>query len=232
MRSASLLVVLAATACLAGPAPPASAADGAYALPPGVGAAPPEAGGTSASAAAELAALVRAILAPSFAADWRGIEALKQVDWAPLPPKSLRDCLPDGGCHVRQGTAYLGGRPFGVLASGGRGLVSHFHLRNAGEPVGKAAVLAALRRAGLAPEPARCQAAAASAPGAGGTSWYRVAGPGAGPGVVSMQTSCDGRPCEGYVVSPGSGLPALPSSQLGPQGERCGAAVAGDGRRE
>ena len=231
MRSASSLVVLAATACLAGPAPPAAAAGGAFASPPGAGAAPPDADGTPASAAAEFAALVRAILAPSFAADWRGIEALKQVDWAPLPPKSLRDCLPDGGCHVRQGTAYLGGRPFGVLASGGRGLVTHFHLRNAGEPVGGPAVLAALRREGLAPEPVRCPAAA-SGPGAGGTSGYRVAGPGAGPGVVSIQTSCDGRPCEGYVVSPGSGPPPLPPSPPGLRAGRCGTAAAADGRRE
>ena len=174
---------------------------------------------------------MRTILAPSFAADWRGIEALRQVDWAPLPPKSLQDCLPDGGCHVRQGTAYLGGRPFGVLASGARSLVSHIHLRNAGEPVGEAVVVAALRRAGLAPELARCPVAATPGPGTGGTNWYRVAGPGANPGVVSIQTSCDGRPCEGYVVSPGRELPPLPPRQPALYGEQCGAAAPGDGRR-
>jgi len=58
----------------------------------------------------ELAATVRQVLGKTFVPDWQGIEALKSVDWAPLPPRMLQNCLPDGGCFARQGTAHIGGR--------------------------------------------------------------------------------------------------------------------------
>ncbi len=229
MRSASSSAAIAAAAlvfaCLGLPAVPVSAAVPGTAATEGVPAAPDA--GTAAAGAAEVAATVKAILGPKFSLDWRGVEALRAFDWTPLPPKMLQDCLPDGGCFVRQGTAQLGGRTVAVLASGARGFVSHVYLRNPAEPFGEAALLAALRQAGLAPVLARCPAAAAPGRGTGGTSWYRVAGKGLQPGVVSIQTSCNGRPCEGFSVSPGPELPPLQPHQLALYSEQCSAEAAG-----
>jgi hypothetical protein len=179
----------------------------------------------------DVAATVEAVLDKSFAVDWQGIEALKSIDWAPLPPKTLRDCLPDGGCFARQGTAHLGGRPLAVLASGARGFVSHIYLRNPGAPFGEAAVLSALRQAGLATTLARCPVAGSAGPGSGGTHWYRVASARTNPGYVSIQTSCNGTPCEGFAVSPGDELPPLQPDQLRLYSEQCQAGGQGQPRQ-
>ena len=138
-----------------------------------------------------------------------------------LPPKMLQDCLPDGGCFVRQGTAQIGDRTLAVLASGARSLVAHLYLRNPGTPFGETAVLAALRQAGLAAEPARCPATTHPGPGTGGTRWYRVVGAGTNPGYVSIQTSCNGTPCEGFAVSLGDQLPPLQPNQVPLYSEQC-----------
>ena len=171
----------------------------------------------------DLAATVKLVLGKTFAPDWQGIETLRSIDWAALPPKSLQDCLPDGGCFVRQGTAQIGGRTLAVLASGARDFVSHLYLRNPGAPFGEAAVLAALREAGLTAELARCPVAAAAGPGSGGTYWFRVRGAGLNPGYVSIQSSCNGTPCEGFAVSQGDQLPALQPNQSHLYSERCAA---------
>jgi len=172
----------------------------------------------------ELAATLGQMLGKRFVADWQGVEALKAVDWAPLPPRMLRDCLPDGGCFARQGTARIGDRTLGVLASGARDFVSHLHLRNPGPPFGETAVLAALRQAGLTSTLARCPVAATPGPGTGGTNWYRVSGAGLGPGYLSIQTSCNGQPCEGFVVSLGDRLPPLQPDQQRLYSQQCAAA--------
>lgn len=163
-----------------------------------------------ASAEEELAALLTAPLAKGFGDDWRSIERMRGVRWAPLPPKMLQNCLPDGGCFTRDGVAQVGGRRIGVGATGARMMAGNFYFRNAGAPFGEAAVLAALKRAGHAVELKRCPV-----PGsAGGQNWYRVAGPRSEPGILAVQTSCRGQPCEGFAVTRGEELPPLQPQQL------------------
>ena len=170
----------------------------------------------------ELASAIQAFYGQSFTADWSGLEALPGVQWAPLPPTMLQNCLPDGGCFTRQGKAMIGGRGLMVVASGARAIVSHLYLRNATAPFGEAVVLAALGELGLTAELARCPV-----PGTpGGTNWYRVSGAGANAGVLSIQTSCGGKPCEGFVLSQGEELPALQPAQLKLYSEQCSAPPA------
>jgi hypothetical protein len=170
----------------------------------------------------ELAAAIKAFYSPSFTADWSALEALPGIQWAPLPPTALQNCLPDGGCFSRVGKASIGGRNLMAVASGARTIVGHLYLRNATAPFGEAAVLAALSGAGLTAELARCPLAGTP----GGTNWYRLKGAGSNPGVLSVQTSCNGRPCEGFVLSPGEELPALQPAQLKLYSEQCQAPPA------
>ena len=167
----------------------------------------------------ELAAAIKAFYSPSFTSDWSGLEALPGIQWAPLPPTMLKNCLPDGGCFSWQGKATIGGRNLLAVASGARTIVGTLYLRNATAPFGEAVVLAALSSAGLTAELARCPV-----PGtAGGTNWYRLKGAGANPGIFSVQSSCNGRPCEGFALSRGEELPALQPAQLKLYSEQCSA---------
>lgn len=170
----------------------------------------------------ELAAALKAFYSQSFTADWSGLEALPGIQWAPLPPTELKNCLPDGGCFSRPGKASIGGRNMIAVASGARTIVANLYLRNATAPFGEAAVLAALGGVGLSTELARCPV-----PGTpGGTNWYRVNGAGVNAGVFSVQTSCNGRPCEGFALSQGEELPALQPAQLKLYSEQCSAPPA------
>ncbi len=170
----------------------------------------------------DLAAVVKTYFGTSFAADWQGIEKLPGIQWAPLPPTSLQNCLPDGGCFTRQGRLQIGGRNFVVVATGARTMVNNLYLRSAAAPTGEEIVLATLKARGITAELARCPV-----PGtAGGTSWYRLKGAALNPGVLSIQTSCNGKPCEGYVLSQGDDLPALQPAQLKLYSERCSAPAA------
>jgi hypothetical protein len=170
----------------------------------------------------ELAAAIKVVYGKAFVADWTGIEKLPGVEWAPLPPRMLQNCLPDGGCFTRTGKAVIAGRNIVVMATGARTMVNNLYLRNAAAPFGEAAVLAALKEAGLTTELARCPVQAA----AGGTNWYRLKGASANPGVLSIQTSCNGRPCEGFVLTQGTDLPQLQPAQLKLYSEQCSAPPA------
>jgi hypothetical protein len=170
----------------------------------------------------DLAAAIKAFYSQSFTADWSGLEALPGIQWAPLPPTMLQNCLPDGGCFTRQGKATIGGHNLLAIASGARTIVANLYLRNATAPFGEAAALAALSGAGLTAELARCPV-----PGTpGGTNWYRLNGAGVNPGVLSVQTSCNGKPCEGFALSQGEELPALQPAQLKLYSEQCSAPPA------
>jgi hypothetical protein len=57
--------------------------------------------------------------------------------------------------------------------------------------------------------------------GAGGTNWYRVQGTNLSPGILSMQPATAARPTEGFVLSAGEELPALPPNQLTLYSDRC-----------
>lgn len=172
----------------------------------------------------ELASTIKLILSKNFVNDWQGIEKLPGIKWAPLPPTMLQNCLPDGGCFTRQGMLAAGGRNLVVIATGARTIVSHIYFRNSTAPIGEAAVLAALKQSGFSADLARCPV-----PGTiGGTNWYRLKGPATEPGYVSVQTSCNGKPCEGFSVSPGEDLPQLQPNQLSLYSEKCSAANASD----
>jgi hypothetical protein len=169
-----------------------------------------------------LTAIVRVFLAPNYDTDWSGLEKLPGIKWAPLPPKMLDNCLPDGGCFTRQGTANLGGKAISVMATGARTIVTHVYLRNPGVAIGEAQVVAALKQAGFSQELARCPM-----PGTiGGTNWYRLKAAGSGPGFIAIQTSCNGKPCEGFTLTMGTDLPPLQPNQLRLYSEQCSAGTS------
>jgi hypothetical protein len=170
----------------------------------------------------DIAAVIRQFFSKTLIPEWSGIEKLTAIQWAPLPPTMLQKCLPDGGCFTRTGKAVVGGRNIIVVATGARTMVSHLYLRNTAAPFGETPVLAALKAAGLTAELARCPVQSAG----GGTNWYRLNGPTSNPGVLSVQTSCNGRPCEGFVLTVGTDLPQLQPAQLKLYSEQCSAPPA------
>jgi hypothetical protein len=170
----------------------------------------------------ELAGTIKAFFNKNFVTDWAGLEALPGVKWAPLPPASLQNCLADGGCFARQGAAAIGGRRLVAIATGARTIVSNVYLRNVTAPFGEEAVVGALKEEGLSAELARCPVKA----GVGGTNWYRLKSASTNPGYVSIQSSCNGRPCEGFVLTQGADLPPLQPNQLRLYTEQCSATGA------
>lgn len=172
----------------------------------------------------DLVGVVRTWLAPKIGNGWEGLDKLPGIRWAAAAPTSLKNCLPDGGCYTRQGAATLGDRNLTAIATGARTIVSYLYLRNTTAPIGEVAVIQALTDAGFAPVLARCPVR--TGPGAGGTNWYRLKGEGSVPGVLSIQTSCNGRPCEGFVLSQSEELPPLQASQVSIYSTQCAAGVA------
>jgi len=172
----------------------------------------------------DLVTILGAFLGKEFVSDWDGIGKLPSVRWAVDQPRALPNCLPDGSCYARQGSAMVAGRNLSVVATGARTIVTYIYLRNASAPFGEPAVVTALTEAGYAPSLARCPASG----GTGGTNWYRLKSKAANPGVLSIQTSCGGRPCEGFVLSQGDELPALQPNQLNLYTDQC--AVGADRR--
>lgn len=167
----------------------------------------------------EFAGLLEAFLSKSFVNDWEGVEKLPKVKWAPLPPADLKTCLPEGGCYTRQGTVSIGGRNLLVVATGARTIVTHLFVRNPAAPIGDAAVLAALNKANLTTGLARCPIKT----GVGGTNWYSVRGDKVETGHLMVQSSCNGKACEGYVLSRSDKLPPLLPNQLALYSEKCSA---------
>jgi hypothetical protein len=172
----------------------------------------------------DFTATIKLILNKNFVADWQGIEKLPGIKWAPLPPTMLQNCLPDGGCFTRQGMLVTEGRNLVVIATGARTIVTHIYFRNSTTPIGEAAILTALKAEGLSAELARCPARGSI----GGTNWYRLNGMGSERGYLSVQTSCNGKPCEGFSVSLGEDLPPLQPNQLSLYSEKCSATDPGD----
>jgi hypothetical protein len=165
----------------------------------------------------EFAGLVKAYLGLGLPTDWDGVDKLASTKWAALPPTSLRNCLPNGDCFTRQGTATLGGRNLVVVATGARTMVINLLFRNMSAPMGEPAVLAALTQAGLTADLARCPVKS----GVAGTSWYRLKGANLAPGILSIQPAAAGRPNEGFVLSQGEDLPALSPNMLALYTEQC-----------
>lgn len=165
----------------------------------------------------EFAGIVTAFLGKDFVTDWHGVEKLPGVKWATLPPVELKTCLPDGGCYTRQGAVSIGGRNLMIVATGARTIVTHLFVRNPNLPLGEAAVLGALKSAGLVTGLARCPLKA----GTGGTNWYSVQGEKIESSHLSVQTSCNGRACEGFVLTRSDRLPPLLPAQLALYSDTC-----------
>ncbi|MGE0439996.1 MAG: hypothetical protein AB7S39_05855 [Gemmatimonadales bacterium] len=170
--------------------------------------------GQPANPAEHLAAVSRTFLATA-SADWDGLDRLPGIQWAALPPASLRNCLPNGDCFARQGTAAIGATRLAIVASGARTIVAHLLIRATGTLPGGSAVIAALGAAGLETELARCPVTAGP-----GTSWYRVRGEGV-LGTIAIQPAAAGRATEGYILTRGEELPALEPNQLASYTEQC-----------
>jgi hypothetical protein len=167
---------------------------------------------------ADLVGLVRAYLGMDLPMDWDGLEGLPNTKWAALPPTMLKNCLPDGGCFTRQGTATLGGRNLTLMVTGARTMVLNLYIRNTGALIGEAAVVTALKQFDPATELARCPVRG----GPGTTNWYRVKGAKSA-GYFSVQTVRGARPSEGFVLSYGNELPALQPNQLAMYSLQCAA---------
>jgi hypothetical protein len=167
----------------------------------------------------EIAGIIQAFLAKDFSTEWRGVDSLPRIAWADLPATGLQNCLPDGNCYVRQGTVVVGERNIAATAAGARTFTTSLYLRNAAKPFGEASILTALREASFSAELARCPAAGT----AGSSHWYRLRSPKTNPGVLSIQTSCNGTACESFVVSHGEALPPLQASEVRLYSEECGA---------
>lgn len=167
----------------------------------------------------DLGTIAKTFFAASTSTDWDGLETLPDFRWAPLPPTSLKNCLPNGDCYARQGASAIDGRQLQVLATGARTIVVTLLLRSQGAPFGGAATLATLAKAGLATSIARCPLNPASA----ATTWYRVTGPDLSPGFLAIQPASAARPNEGFTLIRSDELPALPPAQLAQYSERCAA---------
>lgn len=177
----------------------------------------------------QLAEVVAALMMPAGSegsyGDWGDLERAKQVKWQALPPNMLDDGLPDGNYFTRKGLANLGGRPFGVVATGARTMVVNVYFRNVGPtPVGEAVALDALRRRGLSVTLARCPVKGAV--GAGNT-WWRLEAPGKRPAWLNSQINCNGKPCEGYALLLGETLPSLTPELQRVYTDRCAGTTAG-----
>ncbi len=165
----------------------------------------------------ELVVIVRAFAGMSHPADWRGIEQLPGIRWAPLPPTALQSCAPDGNCFVRRGETTIGGRRLAVLATGARTMVFNIYLRNGGAPIGAAPILATLRQSSLTATLARCPVRGSR----GSTNWYRLSGAGVSPMILAIQAANNRGAGEGFVLSSGTDLPKLQPNQLALYSEEC-----------
>jgi hypothetical protein len=150
--------------------------------------------------------------------DWGYLDPVRLVRWGPLPPKMQNDALRDGSYFSRPGVMDLDGRRVSVAATGARTMVTNVYFRNDGAPLGEAAALAGLQRAGLALELVRCPIKASPA---AGSKWWRIEGAGKQPAWFRMQTSCDGAKCEEFALLLGEKLPSMTPQESRLYTDRC-----------
>jgi hypothetical protein len=170
----------------------------------------------------DVAGLIKSLMTHG-GADWDSIDDVKAITWKPLPTTMLQDCLPDGGCFTRSGSAKIGGQPVTLLATGARTMVFNFYIKNSGPHVGEAALVAALKGAGLGPVLARCPLKPNDAEH--NSKWWRVKN-GEAKGFVSLTYSCGAKRCEGVGYSAGADLSKLDPGELAMYSEQCAASVA------
>ena len=170
----------------------------------------------------DFAAIVKAWVMMPQPGEWSSLDKLPLVRWAPLPPASLKNCLPDGGCFARQGVATIAGRNVVIVASGARTMVFNLYFRNGGAPFGEAAILGALNGAAISTTLARCPVRGS----AGSTNSYRLGGSSVAPSIVSIQAASARGSGEGVVISNGTELPKLQPNQLAMYSEQCDAGAS------
>jgi hypothetical protein len=173
-------------------------------------------------AADDAAQLIKSLMAHG-GADWGSIDDVKAIAWKPST-NMLDDCLPDGGCFTRSGSAKIGGQPVSLLATGARTMVFNFYIKNSGAHVGETALVDALTRAGLSPALARCPLKPNDAQH--NSKWWRVKSGGQVKGFVSLTYSCGAKRCEGVGYSDGAKLPSLDPAEIPMYSEQCVASVA------
>lgn len=167
----------------------------------------------------ELAGVIK-LLMLNAGGDWAMIEDVKPIKWAALPPKSLDNCLPDGGCFTRAGTLAPGGQPMAIKATGARSIVVNFYIKNSGAPIGEVALIAALGAAGLAPQLARCPVNPNDP--VHYAKWWHVTS-GAMKGFVSYTHSSDAKAWEGIGYHGTEDLPPLQPNEVKAYSEKCAA---------
>ena len=167
----------------------------------------------------EFSALIQAFLDKKANTMWDALDKLPGVKWSATPQRELSSCMADGNCYARQGAATIGGKNVAIIAAGARSIVMSLYARSAVGTIGDAALLQAFKGDSITTTLSRCPSQGST----GGTNWYKLEGANLGPGFLSIQTSCAGQKCEGFVASRGERLPKLATSQVALYSESCGA---------
>lgn len=150
--------------------------------------------------------------------DWRHLETAPAITWAALPPQMLEKPMSNGEYFRRAGMASLAGQPMKVLAGGARSMVMNLYFRNDGNPIGEAALLAALRDAGKSVVPIRCpKVRTARAP-----TWYRLSASGKQPAILWVASALGPQqPWEGFSLQLDGTLPAMTAQEAAVYTDRC-----------
>jgi len=126
--------------------------------------------------------------------DWDSLDAVKGVTWTPLPPRDVKDCVPDG-CYRRDGKGIVSGRNMELTATGARTMVQSIYLVNRGELIGVPNVRRALVRRGYSISAVRCPVKPSSeAP----ITWYSITSANTQPAVFMTRDICGAAGCEVY----------------------------------
>lgn len=174
--------------------------------------------------ATRFAAVINSLMQPASAPqgsyyDWRFIERAPNVRWSPLPPDMLDKPLSDGHYFRRNGTIALGGASLKIMAAGARTMIFNHYIKNEGQSIGEAPVVAALRASGLTVTTARC----GIRPALQAPTWYRLSGKGKQPALLWIaQPRGASSPWEGFNLALDPTLKPLTPQERAVYTDRCG----------
>ena len=136
----------------------------------------------------------------------------------------LQNCLPDGGCFTRQGMLVTEGRNLVVIATGARTSGPHLlqEFDNTYRRSRCPGCVETRRRFSQSLPAAPYKERSAARIGIALRAWERARA------ICQIQTSCNGKPCEGFSVSLGGDLPPLQPNQLSLYSEKCSTTDTGD----
>lgn len=150
--------------------------------------------------------------------DWRYMEQLSQVQWAPLPPTMLDKPMADGHYFRRDGLAKVGNQSLNVIAAGARTMVMAHHFRNTGMPLGETNLLNALKQSGFQVIEARCPIQRQMPI----PKWYRLTHPGKQPAFLwIVPASTNTRHWEAFNLSLLDTLPPLTPAEKQVYTDQC-----------